>query len=89
VSVDNARLAVKPEIASRISAGHHPGTSIRHAVYAAMPLLLATISCPGAQPERRVPEITSWLSDILRVDRESSWDEVRSAVVAVWLAMNH
>jgi hypothetical protein len=89
VNVDNTRLLTKPEIAQRVSGNQHAADSIRQAIYAAMPLLLAAMCRPGAQPEDGVAEISSWLGDILRIDEESSWETVRSTVVTVWLAMNH
>jgi hypothetical protein len=89
VSVDNARLLAMPGIARRAARGCHSGTSIRQDVYASMPMLLAATTRPGFRVTAPVPAVVPWLSATLDVDAESSWDDVRATVVAVWLAMNH
>jgi hypothetical protein len=89
VSVDNARLIAKPEIARRAALRQQSRVSIRQDVYAAMPMLLADVTRPGFRTTQSAPAIAPWLSNTLQVEAASSWEMVRATVVAVWLAMNH
>jgi hypothetical protein len=88
IAADNARLVARPDIA-RVLAPGAAERSIRQALYAAMPSLLAATTRPGFDPRQPADDVTAWLSETLRLERGSSWEMVRTSVVSVWLMMNH
>ena len=87
VAVDNARLLEREEIAEWCAQDVDPRQSIRQAIYAALPLLLAAVSVSDFDPA--CPLALPSIGEGLRMDTESTWESGRAALVSAWLAMNH